>query len=105
MPKIYKRKLAKNDLLECYIYLAENASLAIADQFLENSEASFNELAINPLIGSPLTLQNPKFVGMRKWHVKGFNNILIFYMPRNDGVSIVRVIHTSQDWWGLLGYT
>ncbi len=53
MPKIYKRNIAKNDLVECYVYLAENANLDIADQFLENTEASFNELAINPFMGSP----------------------------------------------------
>ncbi|MEY3787715.1 MAG: hypothetical protein RLZ75_1922 [Pseudomonadota bacterium] len=103
MPQIYKRKIAENDLVACYIYLAENSTLTVADQFLVNAEVSFNELAINPLMGSPLTLQNPKFSGMRKWRVKRFINILIFYMPRNDGISIVRVIHASQNWWGLLG--
>jgi len=103
MPKIYKRNIAKNDLVECYVYLAENASLDIADQFLENAEESFNELAMNPFMGSPLMLQNPKFVGIRKWRVKKFINILIFYMPINDGVSIVRVIHASQNWWSILG--
>lgn len=29
MPKIYKRTLAKNDLVECYVYLAENVSIDI----------------------------------------------------------------------------
>jgi len=105
MPKINRRKIAENDLVDCYIYLAENVSLAMADQFLKNAEASFNELALNPLMGSPLILQNPMFSGMRKWRVKQFINILIFYMPRNDGVSIVRVIHGSQNWWKLLGLT
>jgi len=40
---------------------------------------------------------------MRKWSVDEFENVLIFYMPRPDGVSIVRVLHEAQDWWGLLG--
>ncbi len=60
MPKIYKRKIAENDLVDCYIYLAENVSLAMADQFLKNADA------LNPLMGSPLILQNPMFSGMRK---------------------------------------
>ena len=29
--------------------------------------------------------------------------ILIFYMPPQNGVSIVRVLHAAQDWWSLLG--
>jgi hypothetical protein len=27
---------------------------------------------------------------------------MIFYMPRQDGVSIVRVLHAARDWWGML---
>ncbi|WP_084226817.1 type II toxin-antitoxin system RelE/ParE family toxin [Nitrosospira sp. NpAV] len=40
---------------------------------------------------------------MRKWRVKDFDNVLIFYLPRPDGVLIVRVLHAARDWWGLLG--
>lgn len=40
---------------------------------------------------------------MRKWRVDGFENVLIFYQPRPDGVAIVRVLHAARDWWGLLG--
>jgi toxin ParE1/3/4 len=35
--------------------------------------------------------------------VKGFDNRLVFYEPRPDGVSIVRVLHAASDWWGVLG--
>jgi toxin ParE1/3/4 len=28
----------------------------------------------------------------------------VFYEPRPDGVSIVRVLHAASDWWGLLGF-
>ena len=103
MPKIHQRKQARHDLVECFVYLAENASITVAERFLTNSETSFDELALNPLIGLPLMLQNPKLAGMRKWHVKDFNNVLVFYMPRHDGVTIVRVLHAAQDWWSLLG--
>lgn len=77
--------------------------LNIAEQFLTDAKTSFGDLALNPWMGSPLALQNPKLSGMRKWRVKNFNNILIFYMPRHDGVTIVHVIHAAQDWWSLLG--
>ncbi len=103
MPKIYKHEQARRDLVECFVYLAENASINVADRFLQSAEESFNDLVANPFIGSPLTLRNPKLAGMRKWRVRDFNNILIFYMPVHDGVSIVRVLHAAQDWWGLLG--
>ena len=56
------------------------------------------------MIGAPLTLKHPDLAGMRKWRVKDFDNHLIFYAPRPAGVSIVRVLHASSDWWALLGF-
>jgi len=58
-----------------------------------------------PLIGAPLALSHLVLKGIRKWRVNGFDSHLIFYLPRTDGVSIVRVLHAAQDWWSLLGLT
>lgn len=55
------------------------------------------------MMGAPLALRRPELHGMRKWQVKEFDDILIFYMPRPDGISVVRVLHAAQDWWTLLG--
>ena len=103
MPKVYRRAAARRDLVEQFVYLAENAGLDIAERFLANAETSFNELAGQPKIGAPLTLRDTALAGMRKWRVKDFDNHLIFYLPRANGVSIVRVLHAARDWWGLLG--
>ena len=54
-------------------------------------------------MGAPLAWRSPKLAGLRKWRVSGFENFLIFYLPRPGGVSIVRVLHAAQDWWALLG--
>lgn len=103
MPKVHRRAAARRDLVEHFVYLAENAGLATAERFLSNAYTSFEELASQPMIGAPLTLQRLDLAGMRKWSVKDFDNFLIFYLPRPDGVSIVRVLHAARDWWGLLG--
>jgi hypothetical protein len=34
--------------------------------------------------------------------VKDFPKFLIFYLPHSRGITIVRVLHASQDWWALL---
>lgn len=104
MPKVYQRAAARRDLVEHSVYLAENASMDTAERFLTNAEATFNDLALQPKIGAPLTLKHPDFAGIRKWRAKDFDNHLIFYVPRPDGVSIVRVLHAARDWWGLLGF-
>ena len=105
MPKVYQRAAARRDLVEHFVYLAENAGLDTGERFLTNVEASFSDLADQPMIGAPLTLQwqHLALAGMRKWRVKDFENHLIFYLPRADGVLIVRVLHAARDWWSVLG--
>lgn len=103
MPRIHRRASARRDLVEHFVYLVDNAGLHVADRFLTSAEISFNDLAGQPMIGVPLTLRPPELAGLRKWRVKDFDNYLIFYLPRHDGVSILRVLHGARDWWGLLG--
>jgi toxin ParE1/3/4 len=104
MPVVRQREAARRDLVEQFVYLAENASLDIADRFLSNAQASFADLARQPRMGAPLNLKHPDLANLRKWWVKDFDNHLIFYMPCPDGVSIVRVLHAASDWWALLGF-
>ena len=33
----------------------------------------------------------------------GFDKHLIFYLPRSDGISVVRVLHAARDWRTLFG--
>ena len=103
MSKVCQRATARRDLVEHFVNLAENAGLDTAERFLAHAEASFDDLAGQPMMGAPLTLESPEMAGLRKWRVKDFDNYLIFYMPRPDGVSIVRVLYATRDWWGLLG--
>ncbi|MDH5252562.1 MAG: type II toxin-antitoxin system RelE/ParE family toxin [Nitrospira sp.] len=103
MPTVYQRAAARCDLVEQFVYLAEQAGLDTAERFLTNAEASSNDLARQPLIGAPVLLHHPSLAGMRKWRIKGFDNHLIFCTPHPDGVSIVRVVHAARDWWSLLG--
>lgn len=103
MPTVYQHAAVKRDLVEQFVYLAEQAGLETAERFLTNAEASFNDLARQPLIGAPLTLRHPDLASIRKWHIADFENHLIFYTPHPDSVSIVRVLHAARDWWSLLG--
>jgi toxin ParE1/3/4 len=103
MASVRQRAAAGRDLVEHFIYLAEDAGLETAERFLTQAEATFDALAEQPLMGAPLTLKDSDLAGIRKWRVKDFDNFLIFYLPRPDGVSIVRVLYAARDWWTLLG--
>ncbi|WP_396127361.1 type II toxin-antitoxin system RelE/ParE family toxin [Acidicapsa acidisoli] len=39
---------------------------------------------------------------IRRWPLKGFENWLIFYQPKHQGIEVVRVIHGSRDIEALL---
>ena len=86
--------------VEQYVYLAENAGEEIADQFLVDAEAGFSGLTEHPETDAPLSLRRPELAGLRKWQVKGSEKFLIFYLPRRDAVSIVRVFACGA---GLVG--
>jgi toxin ParE1/3/4 len=101
--EVYKRAAARRDLVQHFVYLVENAGLDTADRFLANAERCFTELAQQPDMGSPLTLKRRELAGLRKWRVPGFENFLVFYLPRSDGISVVRVLYAARDWWSLLG--
>ena len=55
MLKVYQRAAARRDLVEHFVFLAESAGLDVAEHFLANAQESFNNLAGQALIGSPLT--------------------------------------------------
>jgi len=103
MTIVRKRARARRDLVEHYVYLAENAGIEVADSFLRHLAESISEIGRNPAIGSSVISESPRLQGLRKWPVRDFENVLIFYLLRNSDVSIIRVLHGAQDWWSLLG--
>lgn len=103
MTEVFRRSAARRDLVEHYGYLYDNASEAVADRFLSRVEETFALLLQQPEIGAPLTLKHPDLANLRKWRVKDFDDHLVFYEPRPEGLFIVRVLHAASDWWGLLG--
>lgn len=69
MGQVYRRPAARRDLVDHYRYLAENAGEAVADRFLSQAEASFDDLLRQPKVGAPLALRRSELEGLRKWRV------------------------------------
>lgn len=103
MRRVYKRPAARRDLIDHYVYLAEEAGEDVAERFLVQAERTFIDLAENREVGPVVTSHHEQLERLRRWRVRDFEKFLIFYFPRSDGVSIVRVMHAAQNWWGRLG--
>lgn len=101
--RILIRAAARRDLADIYQWLDREAGADIAERFLAAADHEFGQLAEGPGLGSRVRLSSPHLRRLRKWRVKGFENVLIFYEPRPGGISIMRVIHAARDWWALVG--
>ena len=100
--RLLLRKAADDDLDSLAAYIQQDSPQA-AIRFLEAAQETFGALARTPELGGSFGSRNPRFSGMRIWQVKGFQHILIFYRPVQDGVEIIRVLHGARDFPALFG--
>lgn len=92
---VIKKRRAKADLLEHYVYIgAENPDAA--EQFLEATEAALAKLAAMPRMGRRWRSEDPRLDAMRVWPIPGWK-YLVFYRPVEQGIDVVRVLHGAQD--------
>ena len=98
MPRVLKRVSTELDLITQWIWYSENGSVELADRFLRAADQTFHLLATQPESGSRFDVGKVELQGLRRFPVSdGFDNILVFYFPLQDGVDIVRVLHGSRD--------
>lgn len=93
---IVRSRVADRDVREAAHAIAEN-NLSAAIRFVDAVQATEELLLDAPGIGSTREYDNPALGGMRVHPVKGFRKYLIFYIPRRDGIEVVRVLHGARD--------
>ena len=96
--EIFKRPQAERDIEECFVRIAED-NLDIGVYFLVAADDSLEQLAKFPLLGKQRESQNKQFENMRMWHVKGYENYLIFYAVDDikETIEVIRVLYASRD--------
>jgi plasmid stabilization system protein ParE len=91
MSKIVFTDLARADLLEAWEYVAER-SLSAADRLLLTINDDIHTLAKQPLMGR----ERPELrVGLRSWPTS--TAYILYYVPDQDGLILVRVLHHARD--------
>ena len=94
--KIFKRPRAERDIEECFVYLAQD-NVDIGISFLAAVETSLKRLAKFPLVGKQREFPNKQLRDVRMWHVKGYENYLVFYTVTERTIEVIRVLHGSRD--------
>jgi len=90
MLRIIKHPEAENDLDEIWLYIAQD-SPDNADKLLDEIEETSRKLARFTDMGRNRDDLHP---GLHSFPVGKY---LIFYMPINGGIEIVRVLHGMMD--------
>jgi plasmid stabilization system protein ParE len=49
------------------------------------------------MLGGACEFENPELTELRVWSIKGFEHYLIFYLPIDDDIDVIRVLHASRD--------
>lgn len=93
------RRRAARDLSRQAAWFAREAGADVAKRFLIAAQESFGDLAGTPGLGAPVQRERPRTGEVRKWRIRGFPDLRIFYAERpGGGVAVIRVLHAAQDW-------
>ena len=90
MPRILKTRQSRKDYVSIEDYIAQT-SPQNAEMILRLFDEKLCVLASNPSIGRPRPELAPN---LRSWNLHRF---VLFYRPTEDGIILVRVLHSSMD--------
>jgi len=94
----FVRPQADRDIDEIADYIAEEAGLEVGLRFLSDLYETLALLASQRAMGWPCKLEHLQFRAARVFRVSArFENYLIFYVPYQDGIEILRVVHGSRS--------
>lgn len=77
-------------------YLAEQ-NIELGRRFYHAVRSTLQGLAESPGEGRLREFETRDLAGVRSWPIAGFKNHLAFYIPTDDGVLVLRVMHAARD--------
>jgi len=91
MARVTLAQSAQTDLLEAWLYIAEENQQA-ADRMLDAIEKEAHTLSLQPLMGRA----RPELVDrLRSWPTS--TPYILFYLADGDGITVLRVLHHARD--------
>jgi toxin ParE1/3/4 len=69
----------------------------VARRFVDAVQKSLKEVARMPRMGSRKEFSDPALADARSWWVEGFPNHLIYYLPLEDGIDVLAILHGARD--------
>lgn len=96
MPTASLRPEAEVDLAGLDDYIRRHSDDA-ADRFAVAVDGELRRLAEWSGMGAPREVDSPELAGLRVAFITGYKRYLVFYLPTEDGVDVLRVVDGSMD--------
>lgn len=98
------RQAARDDLIRQFrYYLADQDLPEVAVRFRESVLQTVQWLLRNSLVGPLHRPGIPQLPNLRSWPVAAFEAIRIYYLPDEDAIHIIRILHCKRDVKRILG--
>jgi toxin ParE1/3/4 len=94
--KLVRRPTAQRDLAEAVRYLRKESGVATSHRFLDEVETTVTRLLSFPNLGTPWPTTRRELVGVRRRLIPHFP-YSVFYLPSEERIELVRVLHNSRD--------
>ena len=91
MAQILFTPIATEDLQQMWIYIAENAGKETANKFLIEIKKKCEAIAEFPESGR---VRHEFLINLRSFPFKKY---IVFYLPLENGIEVLRIIHSSRD--------
>ncbi len=91
MSQVLFAESAKSDLLEAWLFIAEE-NMDAADGVIDTIHQEAQTLSLQPLMGR---LRPELAEGVRSWPTS--TRYILFYVQSDEGVTVLRVLHHARD--------
>lgn len=91
MKAIHKSALAKQDLIDIWLYTLESWGIAQADKYLDQINEALEAISHNPGLGISCDEIRK---GYKKFHT---NKHVVFYKYCNITINVIRVLSNKMD--------
>jgi len=89
---------ARQDLREITRYLRrEAANAAVGRRFLTAVDRTLALLADHPGMGTKVVARHHELSQLRTFVVRGFESYMVFYLPSDQAITVLRVLHGARE--------
>jgi len=93
---LFLRATAIRDVEDAIAFYRSSAGTAVALRFIDALERAYRHIERYPDAGSPRLAHELDIANLRSWLVRGFPHV-IFYIPTDAHVEVLRVLHGARD--------